>query len=190
MKASSYPHMLVSYHEGWDELQAAHPATLGIFLKLVLPLSLLPVLMMLYAGNHYGQYYGGEVSMSHWQTVAAAFFVAEMITVPGIAWIIRQLARAHKAHSDYDGSYLLAAVSAVPMWLSSLTLFVPYLAFNVACAFTGLAMACALVYHGIPAMLGKERDEDVRDMTYLIMWIGGGAWAILSAILSMPIFTH
>lgn len=186
MKATAYTHMLTSFHEGWDELHEAHPTALSFFLKLVLPLSLLPVLMVLYAGSRYGQYYGPSVSMTHWETLAVAFFIAEMLTVPSMAWIIRQLAQAHKAHSDYDGSYALAAIAAVPMWLSSLTLFVPSVPFNLACAFTGLAMACALVYHGIPAMLGKERDEDVRDMTYLVMWIGGGAWAILCAILSMP----
>ncbi|WP_084186834.1 YIP1 family protein [Andreprevotia chitinilytica] len=184
MKASAYPHMLTSFHDGWDELHTAKPREQNIFFKLVLPLSLLPVLMVLYAGNFHGAYYS-STAMGRWETLAAVFFVAEMITVPGMAWIIRQLAKAHMAHSDYDGSYLLAAVAAVPMWLSSLTLFVPFLPFNIACAVTGLVLACALVYHGIPVMLGKDRDDDVRDMTYLVMWIGVGAWAILSSLIAL-----
>ncbi|GAA5785906.1 hypothetical protein GCM10007860_30700 [Chitiniphilus shinanonensis] len=185
MKLADYSQMFVSYHEGWDQLVAAHPDRKAVFYKLVLPLSMIPAFMILYAGTLYGSYYAPVLSEAGWVLLAAIFLAAELGTVALMGWVIQQLALRHTGNG-YDGGFLLAAVSAVPMWLSSLTLFVPNLTFNMVCAVLGLLAACALVYHGVPTMAGHERREDVRDMTYLVMWIGVGSWAILSILVLLP----
>ncbi|WP_188701977.1 YIP1 family protein [Silvimonas iriomotensis] len=187
MKISAYSHMLVSDHAGWDELRTHHPTARDTFFKLALPLSILPTLMIGWAGMNHGSFYAPNAPLSYWVTTALVFFVAELITVRGMAWVIDRLSRPLVGHADHDSSYLLATLAAVPLWLSSLTLFVPVVAFNMLCGVLGLAVACMLLYHGIPAMLGHERDEDTRDMTWLTMWIGAGAWAILGVIAALPV---
>jgi hypothetical protein len=187
MKISAYSHMLVSDHAGWDELRAQHPVARGTFFNLVLPLSVLPAVMIMWAGVMHGSFYAPNAPASYWLTTALVFFVAELISVRGMAWVIDLLSRQLMGKRDHDSSYLLATLAAVPLWLSSLTLFVPVVAFNMLCGVLGLAIACMLLYHGIPAMLGHERDEDTRDMTWLTMWIGAGAWAILGVIAALPV---
>ncbi|WP_169307322.1 YIP1 family protein [Chitiniphilus eburneus] len=186
MKLADYSQMFVSYHEGWDQLVAAHPDRKAVFYKLVLPLSMIPAFMILYAGTMYGSYYAPLLSEGGWLLLAGVFLAAELGTVTLMGWVIHQLALRQAVDNSYDGGYLLAAVAAVPMWLSSLTLFVPNLTFNIVCAVLGLLAACALVYHGVPTMAGHERRDDVRDMTYLVMWIGAGSWAILSILILLP----
>ncbi|HSC81689.1 MAG TPA: DUF1282 domain-containing protein, partial [Chitinolyticbacter sp.] len=149
----------------------------------VLPLSLLPALMILYAGFVNGVMYAPTLSLTGWMLIAAVFLAAELGTVTLMGWIIHQLTARHMSEGDYDGSFLLAAVAAVPMWLSSLTLFVPNLPFNIACAVLGLIAACALVYHGLPTMVGEHDQAELRDTTYLVMWMGAGAWAVLSMLI-------
>ncbi|MDR3428901.1 MULTISPECIES: YIP1 family protein [Silvimonas] len=187
MKISSYSHMLVSDHRGWDELRVKHPTARGIFFKLVLPLSILPVLMITYAGMAHGSFYAPNAPMQYWLSTALLFFVAELLSVRGMAWVINVLSRQVAGKADKDNSYLLATLAAVPLWLSSLTLFVPVVAFNMLCGLLGLGIACLLLYHGVPAMLSHDRDEDTRDMTWLVMWIGAGAWAVLGVIAALPV---
>lgn len=187
MKISAYSHMLVSDHAGWDELRAHHPTARGTFFKLVLPLSVLPAVMITWAGMMHGSFYAPDAPSSYWLITALVFFAAELISVRGMTWVIDLLSRQLTSKPDHDSSYLLATLAAVPLWLSSLTLFVPVVAFNLLCGVLGLAIACMLLYHGIPAMLGHARDEDTRDMTWLTLWIGAGAWAILGVIAALPV---
>ncbi|UXY17049.1 hypothetical protein N8I74_08575 [Chitiniphilus purpureus] len=186
MKLADYSQMFVSFHQGWDELRATHPHARAVFFKLVLPLSLLPALMILYAGMRSGGYYAPALGLSGWAMLAAIFLAAELATVVLMGWVVHRLTARQVDSSSFDHGFLLAAIAAVPMWLSSLTLFVPNLGFNIACAVLGLLAACALVYHGVPTMAGYERRDEVRDLTYLVMWIGAGAWAILSILVLVP----
>ena len=39
---------------GWDEIRSRQPAIIKLFMLLVLPMSLIPPVMLYYAGTHYG----------------------------------------------------------------------------------------------------------------------------------------
>ncbi|AOX99789.1 Yip1 family protein [Jeongeupia sp. USM3] len=188
MKVSDYPHMLTSYHKGWDELKARHPASLRILLSLVIPLSLLPAAMILYAGGINGAYYAPDAPFSRWIAVSVIFFCAEIITVSLMATVIRQIAAIRDFSTDRDSAYLLAALGAVPLWLSALTLFVPSIAFNAFCGMVGLGASFCLLYHGVPSLLGTSEDIEAQDVAYLVMSVGAAAWALLCAIVLVPLF--
>ena len=183
---SDYSHMLVSDHQGWDRLHAHCPNARLTFLRLVLPLAVLPTLMLLYAGAQNGGFYAPGLALSAWAGFAALFLIAELFTVRLMSELIHRLAQHIAPHTSFDSAFLLASLAAVPLWVSSLTLFVPSVPFNALCAFCGLVASCAMLYHGVPAMLGHARDEDTQDLTWLTMWIGIGAWAILAAIAALP----
>lgn len=188
MKLSAYPRMMFSFHDGWDELHRQPPAVISVMLKLVLPFSLLPALMILYAGYANGSYYSAGADLSRWEDAASLFLIAELATVPLMAWVLQSIAGTKGLKAQYHDSFLLAASAALPLWLSSLVLFVPNLAFNLVGALLGLVASFAMLYHGLPAMFGTDEDIESMDLAYSALSAGGAAWAILVALVLLPLF--
>jgi len=120
MSLLNYTKMPFSFHDGWDKVGVVHPSVLRTFLLLVLPFSLIPPAMLLYAGSHHASVYLMDATFSRWQEVALVFLIAELLTVPLMGWILQSIASVHKMSVDFKDTFLLAAIVAVPMWLSSL----------------------------------------------------------------------
>lgn len=187
MKPLDYPKMMFSFHTGWDELRGIHPSIVKVSAGLVLPLSLVPALMIAAAGYLHGNYYEADLSLQRWYDVAGLFFLAELATVPLMAWVIHLIAKDKGHPIQFHDSYLLAAVTPIPLWLSALSLFVPSLQFNGTIGLLGLMASCSLLYHGVSAILGIEETLDVQDVTYKVFAIGAIAWGLLVALLVLPI---
>ena len=179
MSLMSLAKLPLSADKGWPQLARLHPGILRVFLLLVLPLSLLPPAMLYYAGTHYPEVLGQAARAKNWTEVAAIFFMAEWGTYLLMGWLIRQVGASHALTVDQRDAYLLAAIAAVPLWLSSLGLVVPNLAFNATVSTLALGLSCALLYQGLQA-LGRTRDEVVATGIVQIV-IGAGliAWALL-----------
>ncbi len=186
MKALDYPLMLVSYHDGWDTLRHEHPTATATLLKLVLPAVMLPVAMILYTASRHGAYYAPGEPASAWIVVAELFFVAQLASVPLMAWVIQSAASTRNLHCQFDRCFQLAATSAIPLWLSSLTLLVPNILFNAMCVVGGLAAAFSLMYHGLPAMIGEEEGVEAMGLAYTVMAAGATLWVLLCALVIMP----
>lgn len=187
MKAFDYPLMLASYHSGWDTLRQKHPTATATLLKLVLPAVMLPVAMILYAASHHGDYYAPGTPASAWIVVAELFFVAQLASVPLMALVIQSAAASRHRRSSFDRCFQLAATSAIPLWLSSLTLLVPSILFNATCVAGGLVAAFSLMYHGLPAMIGEEEGVDAMGLAHTVMAVGATLWILLCALVIMPI---
>lgn len=186
MKALDYPLMLVSYHDGWDTLRHQQPTAAATLLKLVLPAVMLPVAMILYAASRHGDYYAPGEPASAWIVVAELFFVAQLASVPLMAWVIQSAAGTRQLQCSFDRCFQLAATSAIPLWLSSLTLLVPSILFNAVCVVGGLAGAFSLMYHGLPAMIGEEEGVEAMGLAYTVMAAGATLWVLLCALVIMP----
>lgn len=187
MKPLDYPKMIFSFHSGWDELRGVHPSIVKISAALVLPLSLLPVLMIALAGYLHGNYYEPGVSLQRWYDVAGLFFLAELATVPLMAWVIHLVAKDKGHPVEFHDSYLLAAVTPIPLWLSSLCLLLPNMQFNAALSVAGLAASASLLYHGVSSILGIDEQLDVQDVTYKVFAVGAIAWSLLVTLAVWPI---
>lgn len=169
----------LSTQEGWPELIRLRPGMLKVFALLVLPLCLLTPAMLYFAGTHHPEVFLRQAGERNWALVAAIFFLAELGTFVGMGWLIRQVAQTNAFTIDYHDAYLLAAIAPVPMWLSSLGLFVPDLMFNVVFSMIGTGLSCALIYQGIQA-LGRRRDEVVAaGIVQTVIGAGLIAWAFL-----------
>jgi len=188
MKLSAYSKMMISFHDGWDELHRERPSITSLMLNLVLPFSLLPAAMILYAGHVNGGYYAPGVDISRWNMAALLFLFAELGTVPLMAWVLRQIAESKQLQASFHDSFVLAASAAIPLWLSSLVLLVPNLAVNLVGALFGLLGAFAMLYHGLPVMFGTDEDIESLDLAYSAISAGGAAWAILMALVLLPLF--
>ena len=182
MSPSHMSKMMLSFHEGWDELIRIHPSIARMFVLVVLPLSLLPPAMIYYAGGHYGDIFAAGVSPAQWHTAAGLFFVAELLTVPAMASIIHLVCRANDVAADYHQCFTLAAIAPIPMWLSALVLFVPNLLVCVLAGALGLFASLAITYRGIYALFHMQEDLRAMQMATVVTGTGLLAWLVLMQI--------
>ena len=182
MNAVQMPKMIFSFHEGWDDLVRVHPSIARLFARVVLPLSLLPPAMIYYAGGSYGDVFVPGVTPEQRHAAAGIFFLAELLTVPTVAWLIHMVSRMNNVATDYHACFILAAIAPVPLWLSSLTLFVPNLFVGIVVG--GLALLCSvgLIYHGVYALFRMRDDLKALQMATVVAGAGLFMWLILMQI--------
>lgn len=182
MNVVRMPKMIWSFSEGWDDLIRVHPSVARLFSLLVFPLSLLPPAMIYYAGGRYGEVFVPGVSPEQWHTASGIFFIAELLTVPLMAWLIHLVCKINDVATDYHACFTLAALAPIPLWLSSLVLFVPNL--FVAVVVGGLALLCSvgLIYHGVYALFHLREDVQALQMATVIAGVGLFVWLLLMQI--------
>ena len=168
---------------GWQQLRRERPSLNALILRVVLPLSLLPPVMLHYAIPHPGNALLPGLSERPWALIAPTLFSAELITFLIMGWLIHGVAGAHRLRLSLRDAYFLAAMVPLPLWLSSLTLFVPDLWFIVSGVLLALMLSCGLVYHGLQALAEREEDDImVMSATYTVIAFGLMAWGVLLAL--------
>jgi len=187
MKPVTYSKMLVSFHEGWDEIRTIHPAIARTFWFIIMPFSMLPPAMLLYAGISHPTAYMSNALLSQWQDVAVLFLFAEIISVTLMAWSIKQMALARNIVADFKDTFLLAAITAIPMWLSSIGLAIPHIWAPIGLAIVGLVASASLLYHGIFAILGLEDEVDAQALSYATFSVGIFVWVVLCTVVIVPL---
>lgn len=170
---------------GWPELEKIHPGLFKVFAFIVLPLSLLPPVMLYYAGTHYPAAFLQEVTGKAWGEIAGIFFLAEMMTFLGMGWLIKQVAESNRLMIDHHDAYLLAAITPVPLWLSSLGLLVPSLAFNAGVSIVALGLSCGIIYHGIKGLCHMCEDVTAAAIVQTVIGAGLTAWVLLLMMLML-----
>lgn len=168
---------------GWQQLRHSRPSLNTLILRVVLPLSLLPPVMLHYAIHHHGDTLLPGLAERPWAIIAPALFTAELLTFLVMGWLIHGVASAHRLRLSHRDAYFLAAMAPLPLWLASLTLFVPDMAFIVCGVLLAMMLSCGLVYHGLEALAEREADDVmVMSATYTVMAFGLMAWGILLAL--------
>ncbi|MGQ4880647.1 YIP1 family protein [Billgrantia sp. LNSP4103-1] len=168
---------------GWQQLRRERPSLNALILRVVLPLSLLPPLMLHYAIHRHGDTLLSGLAERPWAIIAPALFTAELLTFLVMGWLIHGVAHAHRLRLNRADAYLLAAMAPLPLWFSSLTLFIPDMLFIVSGVLLAMMVSCGLIYHGLEALTERE-DDDVMVMsaTYTVMAFGLMAWGVLLAL--------
>ena len=187
MILSEFPKMMFSSHAGWVDVERIHPSVVRLYLFLVLPMSLVPPAMIEYAGFHYGSEYFGAASDVTWLASALVFLIAELLTVPLMAWAIKSVAETRDIPTNYHDTFMVAAIAAVPLWLSALALFVPSPLFVIGVVLIGLIASVSLIYHGIGGLLHLHEEVEVAAITYTTICLGVIAWALLIALIFLPL---
>lgn len=171
--------MMFSDHAGWEDLIRVHPSVLSMFARVVAPMSLLPPIMLWYAANYHGDEFLVGFAGKPWGLIAGTFFVAELVSVAAMGWVIRAVADNHGVPCDYHDAYVLAGMTPLPMWLSSLALAVPSIGFVAAVAVVGLGLSILMTYHGVRALFHAEEQIVAASITYSVMGAGILVWALL-----------
>jgi hypothetical protein len=179
MSLLKYTKMPFSFHDGWDTVYAVHSSVWKTYLLLVLPFSMIAPAMLLYAGSHHAAAYLMDATHVRWQAVALTFFVAELLTVPLIGVMIRQAAAVHKIAADAKDAFLLAAITSIPMCLSSLGLAIPSMWVMIGLVVLGLLVAASLLYHGCYYILKMDEPMEAQSLSAEVFAAGGVVWALL-----------
>ncbi|MHB1084694.1 MAG: YIP1 family protein [Thiobacillus sp.] len=174
--------------QGWPELEKNPPGLLKVFTFVVLPLSMLPPGMIYYAGTHYPESFLKGAAGSDWGEIAMAFFLTEMLTFLGMGWLIKQVADSNQLKIDRHDAYLLAAIAPIPLWLSSLGLLVPSLAFNAALSLMALGLSCGIIYHGIKGLCHTREGITAGAIVQTVIGASLIAWVLLLLmVMPMPV---
>jgi hypothetical protein len=187
MMLTDYGKMVFSSHTGWDELERIHPSVVRLYLLLVLPMSLVPPAMIGYAGIRYGSEYFATATIETWVASAAVFLMAELVTVPLMAWAMVSIASTRNISTNFHDTFAVAAFAAVPLWLSALALFVPNPLFVIGVVLIGLIVSVSLIYHGIAGLLHMHEEVEVASITYTTIGLGVVTWALLIALIFLPL---
>ncbi|MGO1426935.1 MAG: YIP1 family protein [Halomonas sp.] len=185
MKVLSYMKMPFSFHDGWQELKAKSPSIPLLAWCVVLPMSLLPPVMLYFAGTHYGDAFMAGFADREWRFITTILFLAELLTFFIMGWVIHAVVNdTEQLTISYQDAYLLAALAPLPLWASAIALWVPNLLFNALVALAALVISCCLIYHGLQALCTrKEHDVVAISATYTIMSAGILGWGVLLAVI-------
>ncbi|MDR5868135.1 Yip1 family protein [Halomonas koreensis] len=166
----------------WDALREQRPPLNRLILGVVAPLSLVPPLMLYYAGTHHGDALLAGFGDKSWRFITTILFLAELLTFAVMGGLIHQIANSGTHRLALDDAYRLAALAPVPLWLSPLGLVIPSLTFNAALALGALALSCGIVYHGLRGLGRIPEDVEAMSITYAVMAVGVMAWGLLLAM--------
>lgn len=171
----------LSADAGWPEIVERPPGLPRLLLFVVLPLSALPAAMLWWSGTSDGGLLRDAFGHRPWAGVAAAFYLAEILTVLGMGWLIRRVADTQELSLDRHDAWMLAAITPIPMWLSSLGLLLPNLPAAAFIAFAGLGLSCGLMYHGLMAVCRTREEVLAAGVVQIVIGAGLIAWACLLA---------
>lgn len=178
--------LFASSPEGWDELARPRPSALRLFVLLVLPFSLIPPLMLEFAGRSYGTVMFPHTVAHAWSIAALFFLFAELITVPLMAWGIKTVANSKGVITDYHDAFMLAAVAPIPLWLSSLALVSDQPGVVIGVVALGLMASVVLIYRGVQRILKVTEELVAFDIANIVTALGLIAWVSLVMLGLVP----
>lgn len=164
---------------GWNSLVDSKPSIHQLYLLHVIPFSVIPPLMVYFAGSKYGGQLLPALPESNLLLVGAILFLVQLVVVPVMAMIVRQLAEVAEIKPSYKEAFILAAVAPTPLWLAPVFLLVPSVMLNLAVVSLAMMAAAGLIYYGIPAVFGVKEPGHALLMFGAVLIAGVVAWGFL-----------
>lgn len=146
--------------KGWRHLMQAKYSMHRLYLLHVVPLSLIPPLFIYFAAGNYAGDLLPVLSKAQLFLVAVILFIVELVAVPLMGLILRQLAEVADSHPSYHDAFTLAAVAPTPLWLVPIVFLIPDMLVNLFALTMALMATVGFIYYGIPAVFRiKERGH-------------------------------
>ncbi|MEQ1600809.1 MAG: Yip1 family protein [Methylophilaceae bacterium] len=151
---------------GWNALVKSRPSIHGLYLLHVIPFALLASVMLYFSASSHGGvlgiFPGKKLAL-----VAIAFFLVQLIAVPAMAVIIRQLGEIADTQASFKDSFILAAVAPTPLWFLPIILVVPNTLVLLAALVLALLASAGFIYYGVPAVF------KIKEQGHAILYFGG-----------------
>lgn len=171
------PHM--SPFSGWASITGSHVSVLELFSLYALPLSVLPPIMLNYAGVSNGMKLLPALNAMQLERISIVFFLSELAMPFLVAYAVQRLTEWVVSKPAFEDAYKLAVVVATPLWLSSLILAVPSFMLVVTVVAAALVLSAVLIYYSVPPILKIEDKANVSILFGLILAIGMVAWSMM-----------
>ncbi len=178
--------MMFSSHLGWDDAARRHPSSLSAFLHGTLPWSLLASAMVWLALGRHGDAYRSQLSAVGVEVAALAFLLCCWAGTGLMALFTRSVVSGARRPALAD-CYHLVVLASWPVWLSSVSLLLPWPAFNALAGLAGLAGSLALLYHGLDGWYEHDDSTNTLFKAYVVMAAGALLWALVAAALLLAI---
>lgn len=189
MNTHGFQKMPFSYREGWEDLIRIHPSVMKLFGMYVVPMSLIPPAMFLYAvmvtpGAVFPALVP-QITAFEAISIAAVFFLIELAMVVLMASIIQQMGDVVEVKPAFEDAFTLAAIAPTPLWLSAIALFIPSLWVDGLVVTAAWVVSAALIYHGVVPLFRLEDRSKARLMGSFVLMAGVIAWAALLVVLTL-----
>lgn len=165
--------------KGWRHLTQSKPSLHRLFLLHVVPLSLIPPLFVYFAAGHYATDLLPVLSPFKLFLVSLILFLVELIAVPAMALILRQLAEIADVHPSYHDAFILAAVAPTPLWLMPIMFLIPNMAINLIALTLALMATVGFIYYGTPVVFKIKERGHAMLLFGAILTAGVVAWVSL-----------
>ena len=150
-----------------------------LYLLHVVPLSLIPPLFIYYAAGNYAGDLLPILSKAQLLLVAVILFIVELVAVPLMALILRQLAEVADTHPSYHDAFTLAAVAPTPLWLVPIVFLIPDMLINLLALTMALMATVGFIYYGIPSVFRIKERGHAMLLFGAVLTAGVIAWVFL-----------
>lgn len=165
--------------EGWKSLMDSRPSMHRLFLLHVIPFSLIPPIFMYMAGKDKQLLFFDLLPQNKLLIVCIALFIVELVAVPIMAIIIKQLSEIAEVTPTYHQAFILAAIAPTPLWMMPVFLLVPSMTILMVVGSFAMMAAAGFIYYGIPDALGVREDGQKLLLFGAILTAGLMAWGFL-----------
>ena len=163
----------------WDTLMRSHLSVLKMFLFYAVPLSVIPPIMIYYAGTTYGANIFPAMEGIQLQTIGIVFFLVELSMTFLVAYFIQRLSEVIDIKPAFEDCYKLAVVVPTPLWIAPVFLFIPSFMLNLTTGAAALILSGILIFYTVPAILKVEEEGHAMLLSGSILAAGLVAWAAM-----------
>ena len=172
-------HTHLPHSEVWDTLMRSHLSVLKMCLFYAMPLSVIPPVMIYYAGITYGGNMLPTIEPILLQTIGVVFFLVEVVMTFLVAFVIQRMSQVVDMEPSFEDCYKLAIVVPTPLWIAPVFLFIPSFMFNLAAGAAALILSGVLIYYATPSILKVEEEGHAMLLSGSILAAGLVAWVAI-----------
>jgi len=180
MSHAYLPKIFMSAHHDLHDPTHNSPSVVKLLLFYVIPMSLLPPLMYVYAEvKHPGvilPILEPGLTIHEAILVGAAFFMVELLAVALMAMFIQQMGDQVGTHPTYADAYSLAAFAPTPLWLATIGLALPNLWVNVVFMVIAWVFSVGLIRRGVSSLFLPYDDSHTHQLANTLTFMGVMTW--------------
>ncbi|HEY9278301.1 MAG TPA: Yip1 family protein [Methylotenera sp.] len=165
--------------KGWRHLMQAKYSMHRLYFLHVVPLSLIPPLFIYFEAGNYAVDLLPVLSKAQLLLVATILFIVELVAVPLMGLILRQLAEVADAHPSYHDAFTLAAVAPTPLWLVPIVFLIPNMLVGLIALTMALMATVGFIYYGIPSVFRIKERGHAMLLFGAVLTAGVIAWVFL-----------
>lgn len=165
--------------QGWKDLMANSPTIQRLFLFHVIPFSLIAPIFMYQAGHDKQLLFFDLLPDNKLLIVCIALFIVQVVAVPMMALVIKQLSEIANAKPSYRQAFILAAIAPSPLWMMPVFLLIPSMTILMLVGSLAMMAAAGFIYYGIPEVLDVHEDGHRLLLFGGILTAGLIAWGFL-----------